>query len=74
VLSILEDPIKVRIISKQRPKKAQRHKGYRDHGSLGSDFSKTRRDQSHDWTVDQEQLDIEAREDTYLPFIRGFLE
>lgn len=29
------------LIEKHRPKRVQRHKGYRDHGSLGSDFSKT---------------------------------
>lgn len=37
--------------SKTRPKKLQRHKGYRDHGSLGSEFSKTLKQQSTDYTI-----------------------
>jgi hypothetical protein len=66
--------MKMILLSKQKPKKLQRHKGYRDHGSLGSDYSKTRKQQSTDWTVREEILDMEAREDTYLPLIKGFLE
>lgn len=74
LISWLQSPIRMIFISRQKPKKLQRHKGYRDHGSLGSDYSKTRKDQSTDWTVREEMLEQEAREDTYLPLIKGFLE
>jgi hypothetical protein len=33
-------------LPKKRPKKTEYHKGYRDHGSLGSDFSKILKEQA----------------------------
>jgi hypothetical protein len=35
-------------LNRPRAKKKQRHKGYRDHGSLGSDFSRTLKQQAGD--------------------------
>lgn len=65
--------LKFYLLSKKKPAKVQRHKGYRDHGSLGSEFSRTRKDQSRDWTVQQEEEYKHRREDVYLPLLEGWL-
>lgn len=69
----LSQDLKFYLLSKKKPAKVQRHKGYRDHGSLGSEFSKTRKDQSRDWTVRQEEEYKNRREDVYLPLLEGWL-
>lgn len=38
-------------LNRRRAKKAQRIKGYRDHGSLGSEFSRTLKQQSCDFSI-----------------------
>lgn len=43
------------VLPKRVPKEIQRHKGYRDHGSLGSEFSRTLRDQADDWSLREEE-------------------
>jgi hypothetical protein len=59
-------------LNRQKAKKAIRHKGYRDHGSLGSEYSKTLKQQSVDWSLREiEQRRIKDKQDL-LDFITGF--
>lgn len=62
------------LISKTRPKRTQRHKGYRDHGSLGSEFSRSQRQQiqSEEWRKICERE--EKRKQDFLEFLRGLAE
>lgn len=62
---------KIHLIERSRPKKVQRHRGYRDHGSLGSDFSRTLRQQSQsgEWKEIIEREEREKRD--YLQFQLG---
>lgn len=74
LLRYLQEPIQLIFISKHKPKELQRHKGYRDHGSLGSEFSRTIRDQARDYTI-QERFKEELKRKTDLAqFIEGFLD
>lgn len=57
---------------KRLKKRVQRHKGYRDHGSLGSDLSQTRRDQAQDWSILQKARDREQERDDLLSFCQAF--
>jgi hypothetical protein len=59
------------LISKARPKRLQRHKGYRDHGSLGSEFSKTQKDQSRDWSLQLEEQKREKDQQDFLELLLG---
>lgn len=61
----------VYFISKDRPKRLQRHKGYRDHGSLGSEFSKTLKDQSSDWSIIEEERQRKKNQKDFLMFLLG---
>jgi hypothetical protein len=44
---------------RSEPTKVQRHKGYRDHGSLGSEFSRTLRQQSSDYSILERELELQ---------------
>jgi hypothetical protein len=44
---------------RSEPAKVQRKKGYRDHGSLGSEFSRTLRQQSSDYSVLERELELQ---------------
>lgn len=57
------------LIEKHRPKRVQRHKGYRDHGSLGSDFSKTLKQQANsaEWKEICEKAEKEKQD--FLNFL-----
>lgn len=59
------------LIEKHRPKKVQRHKGYRDHGSLGSDFSKTLKQQANsaEWKEICEKAEKEKQD--FIDFQMG---
>lgn len=48
-----------KIKNKIPPKRLQRHKGYRDHGSLGSDFTKALKDQIDDWSLKEKEVSEE---------------
>jgi hypothetical protein len=43
-------------LSKTKPKKKVFKRGYRDHGSLGSEISKTLKDQSRDYTITEKEI------------------
>lgn len=59
-------------LNKKQAKKKQRHKGYRDHGSLGSEFWRTKKQQSGDWSIrEREEQKKKSREDL-LSFLHGF--
>lgn len=47
--------VKITKYRRSEPVKVERHKGYRDHGSLGSEFSRTLRQQSSDYSVIEKQ-------------------
>lgn len=59
------------ILPKKRPKRLQRHKGYRDHGSLGSEFSKTLKDQSSDWRIREEEEKEKKKQQDFIQFLLG---
>lgn len=65
---------KLFLTEKHRPKKVQRHRGYRDHGSLGSDFSRTLKQQSNseEWKKICEEAEKEKKD--YLQFLLGMTE
>lgn len=67
------EPVRLNVT---RARRKVRHKGYRDHGSLGSEFSRTQRQQSSDWSIRQKeenrQREIEDRILLYLG-IQGWL-
>lgn len=57
-------------------KRRTRHKGYRDHGSLGSEFSKTLKQQSSDWSLrESEEQKKKSRQDLieYLQAFSGWI-
>jgi hypothetical protein len=62
------------IVELNRPKAKNkvRHKGYRDHGSLGSEFSKTLKQQSNDWSLRKTEEEREKLKNDYLRFLAGF--
>lgn len=56
----------LRVIKKSKPKKTIRRRGYKDHGSLGSEFSKTLKEQSKDWSIKaNEEERIREKNDTF---------
>lgn len=57
---------------KPLPKKKHRHKGYRDHGSLGSEWSKTLRDQARDYSIREKEEQHQKEKDDFQDFIRGW--
>lgn len=59
-------------INRPKPKKKIRHKGYRDHGSLGSEYSKTLKQQAGDWTLRLQEERKKKELDDYLKFLSGF--
>lgn len=59
-------------LNRPKPKKVQRHKGYRDHGSLGSEFSQTLKQQSTDWTLREDAERREKLKQDLLDFLSGF--
>lgn len=61
----------LKITSKQTPKRKVRHKGYRDHGTLGSDVSRTNRDQRGDWELVRNEQAKQADKDNLLNFLWG---
>lgn len=58
-------------IKKQQPRKIERHRGYRDHGSLGSEFSQTAKQQSTDWSIKKEEEEKVRRKQDLLLFLLG---
>lgn len=64
-------PIRIDI-RKQKPQRAQRHRGYRDHGSLGSELSRTRKDQSQDWSIKEAEEQRKIRKQQFLDLLLGF--
>lgn len=59
---------------KRKSKRLIRHKGYRDHGSLGSDASRIRREEDRDFQLTKQAWEDEIHRDDFDDFIRGFLE
>lgn len=59
-------------VNRKRAKKKVRHKGYRDHGSLGSEFSKTLRQQAGDISLMEAEAKRQKEKDDYLEFLRAF--
>lgn len=74
LLQYITDEIKLVFISRQKPKKLQRHKGYRDHGSLGSEYSQTIRQQAEDYSVQEIINEKISREETSRQFLEGLIE
>lgn len=59
-------------LNKSIAKKAVRHKGYRDHGSLGSEFSKTLKQQSGDWSIREQEEQRKKQKEDLLSFLLSF--
>ena len=59
-------------LNRPRAKRKIRHKGYRDHGSLGSEFSKTLKQQSCDWSLREKEEKKEKLRNDFLSFLLGF--
>lgn len=59
-------------LNRPRAKKKVRHKGYRDHGSLGSEFSKTLKQQSCDWSLRKLEEERNKKKIDFLSFLSGF--
>lgn len=59
-------------LNRPRPKKKVRHKGYRDHGSLGSEFSKTLKQQAGAWQLKELEAQKKKREKELLEFLSSF--
>jgi hypothetical protein len=57
---------------KRTPKRPQRHRGYRDHGSLGSEFSKTVKQQATDWTFREKEEEKRKKRKDLQDFLLGF--
>lgn len=65
---------KFEIVVPKKPKKPQFRKGYRDHGSLGSELSRIRREERDDIYLRKSyELEEKAHRDT-IAFLEGFLE
>lgn len=58
-------------LNRPRAKRKQRHKGYRDHGSLGSEFSKTLKQQAGDWSIIEKEEQRRKQADDFLSFLSG---
>lgn len=61
----------VSFIFKNKPKKKVYRKGYNDHGSLGSEFSKTLKQQSSDWSLNEEEQRRKKQVDDFHKFLLG---
>lgn len=59
-------------LNRPKPKKKVRHKGYRDHGSLGSEFSKTLKQQSGDWSIKESEEQRKKEIKDLQDFLSGF--
>lgn len=57
---------------KRKSKRLVRHKGYRDHGSLGSEISKTLKDQSSDWSIRESELQRQKAQQDFIDFAQAF--
>lgn len=66
--------VKVRFRSTKKPKKTQFRKGYRDHGSLGSDLSRINREASWDVWFQQRLQQLEQDRKDSLQFLMEFIE
>lgn len=58
-------------IKKRTPRKRVRHKGFRDHGSLGSEFSRSLKQQSRDWTLREEEQRRKKKIEDFRNFLWG---
>lgn len=62
---------------KQKPKRTQRHKGYRDHGSLSDETSRVLREEwkndYQNYELEEEKEKLRKEEEDLLDFIKGFL-
>lgn len=56
---------------KTKPKRLIRHKGYRDHGSLGTELSRTLKDQSSDYTFREREEELERERQEIESFLEG---
>lgn len=65
-----------RIISKRRPRPTIRHKGYRDHGSLGSSTSQANKEYLNSDQQKNDIIDLERKEiyDWYNSFLEDEIE
>jgi len=68
---LLLESYDLRILPKKRPRKKVRHKGYRDHGTLGSDISRTNRDQAGSWQLVEKEEEQRKEKDDFLNFLLG---
>lgn len=59
------------IIFKNKPKKKVFRKGYNDHGSLGSEFSTTLKQQAQDWSIKEQIEKREKERNDLLHFLLG---
>lgn len=58
-------------LNRPKPKKKIRHKGYRDHGSLGSEYSRTLKQQSCDWSIKEAELQKKKRREDLINLLYG---
>lgn len=65
---------KVNLKKIKKPTKEQFRKGYRDHGSLGSDFARTNKEASWDVWVQEEINRRNKEQEDRLKFLKGFIE
>lgn len=63
---------RVIFIYKNKPKKKVFRKGYNDHGSLGSEFSKTLKQQSSDWSLNELERKRQLNQENFTKFLLGF--
>lgn len=59
LLSSIIASITITKYCRPEPVKVERHKGYRDHGSLGSEFSRSLRQQSSDYSVLEKEQELQ---------------
>lgn len=71
VLIALIKSFHVVFIFKDHPKRKAFRKGYNDHGSLGSEFSKTLKQQSSDWSLNEEELKRKKQADDFHKLLLG---
>jgi hypothetical protein len=74
-LSDILKNVRVRVIYKRRPKRTQRHRGYRDKGSLPSEQSQFRRQLSFDEAAEEAEYLIQRDRElkNTLDFILGWI-
>jgi hypothetical protein len=71
VLNAIILGLHVEFTFKNHPKKKVYRKGYNDHGSLGSEYSRTLRQQSKDWSLCQTEQKRKDLINNYLDFFLG---